>query len=112
VRPRAGEDGDPPGAVEDLRCLGQIVLDRRHDRRAARIGAVGRRVRAGWKNTSPGTTTTATPRRSTAARIAVSSTQGSWEASQTNSEYTLHSRKSSCVWVSWRYPDPISASGM
>ena len=30
----------------------------------------------------------------------------------TSSQYTLHSRNSSCGWVSWKYSPPISSAGM
>ena len=54
--------------------------------RVGRIGAVARRSGASAKNTSPGTTTTATPRFSTAVRMAISSTHGSCAGSPTSSE--------------------------
>jgi len=64
------------------------------------------------KNTSPGMTTTATPPRSSAARIVLSMTCGICSGMLASSQYTLHSRNSSCGCVSWKYCKPISTRGM
>ncbi|CAG6390680.1 exported hypothetical protein [Actinacidiphila cocklensis] len=61
---------------------------------------------------SPGTTTTATPLRSTAARIAICRIRGPDSGLVTVSAYTLQPAKSSCGRVSWKYPEPISAPGI
>ena len=57
-------------------------------------------------------TTTATPFSSMAARIAICNTRGADSAVVTSSQYTLHSRNSSCGRVSWKYCEPISDCGM
>ena len=68
----------------------------------ARIGTGSGPAGASARNTSPGTTTTATPPRASAARMAISSTRGSCSGTLTSSQYTLHSRNSRSGWVSWK----------
>ena len=68
----------------------------------ARIATGSGPAGASARNTSPGTTTTATPPRASAARMAISSTRGSWSGTLTNSQYTLHSPNSRSGWVSWK----------
>ena len=70
--------------------------------RAARIGTGSWCDGASARNTSPGTTTTATPPRASAARMAISSTRGSCSGTLTSSQYTLHSTNSRSGWVSWK----------
>jgi hypothetical protein len=42
----------------------------------------------------------------------MSKIRGSCSGVLTSSQYTLHSRNSSCGWVSWKYSPPISAVGI
>ncbi len=86
--------------------LGRTIGD------AARIGTGSPALRASSRNVPPGTTTTATPPRASAARIATCRIRGSCSWVLISSQYTLHSRNSSCGWVSWKYSPPISSAGM
>jgi len=62
--------------------------------------------------TSPGSTTTATPRFESAVWIAISSVRGIWAGLETNSQKWLHSWNRDSGWVSWKYPLPISWDGI
>ena len=78
----------------------------------ARTGA-GSAAAAAWaRNISPGATTTATPPRASAVRMAICRIRGSCSGTLTSSQYTLHSRNSSAGWVSWKYSPPISTAGI
>jgi FtsH-binding integral membrane protein len=79
---------------------------------AARIGTGLVAPRASSRNVPPGTTTTATPPRASAERIATCRIRGICSGVLISSQYTLHSRNSSCGWVSWKYSPPISSAGM
>jgi hypothetical protein len=68
----------------------------------ARTGAGRGRAGASARNTSPGMTTTPTPPRCNAARIAISSSHGTWSGTLACSQYTLHSPNSCRGWVSWK----------
>ena len=67
--------------------------------RPTRIGSIRG---ASASATSPETTSTATPRFSTASRSAMSSIWGSCAAEVSCSAYTEHSRKTSTGCVSWK----------
>ena len=92
---RPGQDRHRAGVVQHLRGGRQRLLVRADDRRGGpdRIGSGP--AGASARNTSPGTTTTATPPRASAARMAISSTRGSCSGTLTSSQYTLHSPNSS-----------------
>ena len=77
-----------------------------------RIGTGAPASRASARKISPGTTTTATPPRASAERIATCRIRGSCSCVLISSQYTLHSRNSSCGWVSWKYSPPISSAGI
>ena len=79
---------------------------------SGRIGTAFAPDGASARKVSPGTTTTATPPRCSADRIAICRMRGSCSGVLTSSQYTLHSRNSSCGWVSWKYSPPISGAGM
>ena len=45
-------------------------------------------------------------------RIAICRIRNDCSGVLASSQYTLHSRNSSCGWVSWKYSPPISSAGM
>ena len=68
----------------------------------ARTGAGRGPVGASARNTSPGMTTTPTPPRCNAARMAISNSHGTWPGALACSQYTLHSPNNCWGWVSWK----------
>ena len=107
---RAGQDRHPAGGVQHVGRGGQRRLHPAGSPAPpAGSAPAHRRRRTSARKISPGTTTTATPPRASAARIAISRIRGSCSGVLTSSQYTLHSRNSSCGWVSWKYSPPISS---
>ncbi len=75
---RAAQDGRPAFAVQQRREPVEITARGRHDRRGRQqpIEFTGGASLAGCSATSPGSTSTDTPRLPTASRIATSSARG------------------------------------